>query len=259
MFRKLLNKISRKPLIKRLKKPIIFVHLEKTAGTTFQAYLQSLILQKDLIAGPYFGGEVTNFFGDCSKRLYSGHIAYSDCKKDRIQGYYLTFLRHPLDRCFSLYASWKNPKNLTSEWLQVLKPEEFYAIKTVQEMSFQEYALSEDPWVYGHIHNLMSRRLAVTGKNGMLKLERAYDILKKDFYWFGITEEFDKSIQLLNKLFFGVQKAPLLKSENVSLQYDNTLDEKGRQRLKDLNEYDLILYDKARTLFYQRCQHMLGE
>ena len=47
-----------------------------------------------------------------------------------------------------------------------------------------------------------------------------------------------------------------IEAANVSEMYDDTLDNRAKQRLFEFNRYDLLLYDKAVEIFHKRYKAM---
>ena len=152
------------------------------------------------------GGDIAKFFGDMSKKLYFGHFSYADCARFGANGHYITILRSPLRRAFSQYSSWHNPKNLTPFWRKTLLKREIEAVEAVQRMSFQDFVMSDDIYVNGHIRNLMSKRLAHDSSWSDSSLGTAFEVLECKFYWFGVVEEFERSIELFRASFTGCDR-----------------------------------------------------
>ncbi len=253
----------RKPDIRNPDKPIIFIHIEKTAGTAFINYLHSNV-DYDHVSAPYYGGPISDYIGNCNahgqyaKKLYYGHLAYRHCIAVCPDAYYITLLRHPLQRAISQYKSWKNPANLTDAWAKAITKPELDAVLAVQDMTFQEYVMSENPYITGHIENLMSARLAGRSREKELPImDTAAEALFSKFHYFGLVDEFANSMSLFSQAFdntrpFGVPT----EDSNISLKYDTSLNAAGRKRLKELNQHDFKLYTDAVKVFGERCKTM---
>ena len=113
--------------------------------------------------------------------------------------------------------------------------------------------MSDDIYVNGHIRNLMSKRLAHDSSWSDSSLGTAFEVLECKFHWFGVVEEFARSMELFRASFTGCDSYQVpIKAANVSEKYDDTLDGRARQRLIELNHYDLLLYDRAVEIFHKR-------
>ncbi len=252
--------MSGRPDIHHLDKPIVFVHIEKTAGTAFSNYIIDNIGLDAMHPLPYTGGTVSDYIGEGSKKFYYGHLEYAQCRLANIDAYYITFLRDPLSRALSHFRSWKNPENLSEFWLSRMSQSQADAIRQTQEMTFEEFVLTENYMIYGHFNNLMARRIAANPWGDPPYLWDAFDILSTEFTYFGIVDQFKQSTDLFEHCFEHAKPYAIPdKDANISLPYEARLNAKATQRLHDLNEHDFNLYNAAKELFGQRYRRMIEE
>lgn len=238
-----------RPSIKALDKPLVFLHIPKTAGTAFVNYLHANMAIPDVIAPPFMGDLSTIGLDNQNFLLYWGHLEYGIVKEIRREVYFLTFLREPLARVISQYKSWHKPENLTEEWLAVMQPDQIEAVKFTQSATLEEFIMSDNPYIIGHIRDVQTRFLSDgTDSSGML--DQAIHNLCEKVYFFGITERFSDSIALFRNFFTQTDPYVLARSsENRSLMTVPSLSTAAMQRVRDLNQNDFALYDFALKRF----------
>ncbi|TIU90500.1 MAG: sulfotransferase family protein [Mesorhizobium sp.] len=258
---KALANLLRKPALedlRNLKNPIAFVHIPKTAGTAFVEYLITNIGNPSKVAPPFMGDMTVTQDEQNSYDLYWGHYDYFLLKATGRQFTFVTFLRHPLARAISQWKSWSNPGNLTDAWLAVMEPYQVEALRFSQKATLDEFIMSPNLYIEGHIRDVQTRYLAdAPDKPGML--DSAKRNLRDVFRFFGIVERFDDSIRLFqanfrNALPYAVPAA----RENKSRESDTRISQAAQDRLRALNANDFELYDFGCKLFEQRFRKTLG-
>lgn len=209
--------------------PYVFVHIPKTAGTSFRIAIERKI-KLDKVLYDYGKSSrttspliVETIYSDKALELLKhlneikfimGHFNvtkyYTILQKPKI----ITFIRDPLQRVISEY---KHKQRLDGY------SEPFETFYTQENQQNKQYKFL-----------------------GGVKLE--------DIFFIGLTEEYDKSILLFNKKTnLKIHVLGLNKSEK-SLQAKYDIPDKTRKVLEELNSKDMDLYIKAKKIFYQELE-----
>ncbi len=202
---------------------ILFLHIPKTAGTTFQFILENNFGVSHCHLG-HLGNKVAdqrdlNFARKCFPWLRSvaGHNLADPSRFDAPDPFYITFLREPIARIFSHYQD-----NFT---------------RGNRRQTFEEMVRADETMV-----NIQVKRIA-----GSADLDKAKANLEK-FSFVGLTEKFDLSLHMLGKIC--PQKLNCRYKRKVTAR-DNSIRKslENDSRLVDLahayNRLDLELYDFA--------------
>lgn len=230
--------------IQNLTKPLIFVHIPKTAGTSFTAYLRHNISDPALVAEPFYGDLSKIKLERTSLRLFYGHFRFADISALKPDGLFVTFLRDPLARVISQYRSWHDPNNLTKAWVDAMPADELAAVRYTQTASLQEFILSDDPCIVNQMRNVQTNYLCDPGLAEDLDSAKAN--LAEKFCYFGVVERFDDSIALFRKQFdHSMPYALPREEENRSVSEQINLSGAALSRVRKLNEKDYDLYDFA--------------
>lgn len=234
--------------IKALDKPLMFLHIPKTAGTSFTNYLCTN-LPANQIAPPFIGDISVPSINDESFKLYWGHITYEMVRKIKRNYYTLIFLRDPLARVISQYKSWHNPKNLGEKWLSIMSADQIEALHFSQSVTLDEFILSDHPHIIDNIRDIQTRYLA-DAQDTATMLESAIHNLSENIYYFGIMERFHDSIALFRNLFANtVPYALSSRTENRSSILVPPISSQALERVKELNQNDYQLYEFALKQF----------
>jgi hypothetical protein len=231
--------------------PVVFVHIPKTAGTSFTGYLVTHFRREE-IAPPYFG-DLATLESTRGKRFVAGHFLLSQALGVFPNAFFLTFLREPVARIQSQYRSFHDPAKLTDAWRQHMSAEALEDIEFAQRATFEEFVLSKRPSIRGHIDNVQTAFLADAGLEGRAALESAIRNLQTRISFFGIQERFEEALELFR--FQTGSKKPFTvprEHRNLSVPADLGLGAKGRRRLEELVALDAGLYAAARRLFWAR-------
>ncbi len=211
--------------------PIFFVHVPKTAGTSFRLGAEEFFGRERIVYdyGPdssvtdplvkdLLYGETKDFWGfklACHQRdtaMIGGHVGVGRFLALFGAGRTLTFLREPLQRIASEYGHFVRHFDYKGSF------EDFYSRPTMQ--------------------------------NRQSKLLQGIEIETIGFA--GLTERYARSLELLNA-HFGTEIA--LRADNrgkQSLQAVHEFSPRDEAELKRLNRRDLALYAQAVTLFDSR-------
>ncbi|RJT40082.1 hypothetical protein D3227_11970 [Mesorhizobium waimense] len=243
--------------LRNLNNPIAFVHIPKTAGTAFVEYLIENIADQSKVAPPFMGDMTVTKDDRSQYQLYWGHYDYFLLKATGRRFTFITFLRHPLARAISQWKSWSNPSNLTEAWLNVMEPYQIEALRFSQTATLEEFIMSPNLYIEGHIRDVQTRYLAdAPDKPGML--DSAKRNLETVFRFFGIVERFEDSISLFRATFKNALPYAVAPTrENRSGEKSTNLSPAAQARLRSLNSNDFELYDFGCRLFEERYRKVL--
>ncbi len=205
---------------------LISIHIPKTAGTTFLAILNSNY-EKSTIAHyeqkNYIYkniSEIEQFKSGLSEeiRVIHGHFTYRQINdlNDTRSARFITWLRNPVERVISNYSFFQKRISLASEddGLQKRKHE------TLLDYSYLE-----------------------NSRNRMSKFINGLEI--DDFFFIGITENFNNDIQILGKMMnWKNLEIPLLNDNSVFKIKLPSITEAERNIIQDLNKEDMELYNR---------------
>lgn len=234
--------------------PLAFVHINKTAGTTFSQYLNDHFASPDVIAPPYMGDIADVDVEDRSRELFWGHFTYAQFCERKRDAWFITFLRDPVERVISQYRSLHNPKNLQPPWDSILSPEARRSLEFAQKASLDEFVNTDDEFLREHIWDLQTAFLSsFTDRSHPMFLASALQNLERRFLFFGITEQFDQSVRLFQyQLLSGLEYEPQLHRQNVSPPCPIVLRPSTLKRIEALVENDQVVYERAQELLRQR-------
>ncbi len=243
--------------------PLVFIHIPKCSGTSFENYLATC---------SYFEGRSSCFthtsplghredFSDFVNRNAStpfiyGHIPYRDYKKFFPHALILTFLRDPVQRTISQYKSWHDPRNFHDQdphyitATQELKE----TIEFSQKATLEEFVKTDNPIIKsGALHNIQTTMLSsCKGVSLDIHLESARDNLTKCNF-FGITEYFNDSIAVFRSLFIDAPHYAIESSqENRSRIELNDISSKVLDVIREKVAHDISLYEYAKNIFRER-------
>ena len=239
---------------------IRFLHIPKTAGSSFDEclfiqYLNAYILRRRFTFTGNFNADRQRYRQTPPETrgkivLYTGHsplrtgISEVDCLPT------ITFLRNPIDRVISHCQHVSEGKSLNMS-----RHIDYKNMDIDQFLSSGRTQLS----------NFQSKILLGRGGYPLPKgspdelVIRAVNILKHELICFGITEEFDCSLLMFKKIL-GWRKLPIYRRRNTR---NNKLLLKFEARhiakIKELNQIDLQVYDRACTLFKDRLREYAGD
>lgn len=230
---------------------VFFLHIPKTAGTTFREILQkhfrgcnvqpSRFVKLKKRGYPHFLYPVElaeREIEDC--RYLSGHYPFIYRHLLGANCQVLTFLRDPVERAISNLNHFKLNNNL------------------FKELSFEEIY----EYVKASMNNMQVRFLAGRSYDNDISLiqsecisERTLDDAIKNLhvcFLVGISEEFDRSVQLLEKKWQTKLTGKSIPKKNVARK-KIILQDGFLQRIKSDNFYDIQLYNIARKMFRAEC------
>ena len=218
-----------------------FLHIPKTAGTTFRFvlydyfeqaeiypnYYELTVKQKSQYLGWKAFREKEGKIFHAGKRLLIAHYGWAAVKHfKKHPPRVITFLRDPV-------------KRVKSTILYHQKPNRMYAGMSIDEI-VDQYALREGA--------LQARQLGYRPKKD--NIQRALKNLESiDFV--GISEQFDDSLRLCNQTL-GWSLEPIPK-RNVGSYDMATFTQEQLEKIIAACELDNILYERGKELFIKRC------
>lgn len=232
---------------------LYFLHIQKTAGTTFTAILESYF-ENDEICPAYYLDDLLLLTKEKrqSYRFYRGHFSYNLCIFLTSPLVYITMLRHPVERVIS------NIRHIQ----RYPEHPDHKLVKSVDLISFVTH-----PQTQSDMSNLQTRMIAPPkGKivNVFLgwaatrnDLELAKERLQ-EFPFFGLTEDFEHSMSLLAYTFgwSPVMNINTLNAAPTPMHMED-YPQAVMDAITEINQIDIELYDYARQLFQTRYNQML--
>ncbi len=194
---------------------LIFLHIPKTAGSTFHTILSSRYCKKNtynVFGSRYSEPEIKQFIElslESKKhiRLLKGHMPFGLHKYINLKGRYISILRDPAERVISQYYYIKknsyNPLHAQVEGGNMSIKKFVSSGISIGMNNGQCRFLNGDLDAYG-FNECNAGLLDQVKKN-----------INEHFLWLGVTERFDESILLLSKLM-GWKKLPCYIRSNVS-------------------------------------------
>ncbi len=237
--------------------PLLFLHLPKTAGTSFYLTLLNLfgdahVLRLAMEApGTHAKIEQLLAEGDPELSCLTGHLPafLFGSNMEKFRGF--TILRNPIQRVMSLHR-----------FLHEHTPAELATYGLAPGFSFDDFITGRHPRLYSQVNNGMTRMLCND--------ERAV-YSQHDLFWKVEDEKaiLDTAVSLLEQIDFGLsermEETLDLFSEAFQLQYklpnitENTTDpgsEEGTaaniRKIAEANILDIALYEHAAALFARR-------
>jgi hypothetical protein len=222
---------------------LVFVHINKTAGSTMRYILRSSYGSRHCDVEPWQGTEDGEpFAADDLRRLRKIYRRLSSIAGHRITGYvdlpddgdalrYFTFLRDPLRMCasrFQYHIDHRGKKGLVfDEWI-------------------------ERDW----LRNAQTKRIA-----GVESAAEAIRIIERKEMFVGLTEQFDESIVLLKGLRaddLDIDYRPVNVARRNTIAQGLLADERKRAALADANREDLALYAYVTNELYPSYRRAFG-
>jgi hypothetical protein len=222
---------------------LVFVHINKTAGTTVRYILRSSFGARHCDVEPWHGAWTDPPFstGDLQRvrRLYprlesiaghrvSGHV---ELEEPSTHFRYLTFLREPVALCASRFQYRLDHRRRT-------------------DLSFEEWI--EKDWA----RDAQTQRIG-----GTTDVNDAISVIAKREMFVGLTEAFDESIVMLRMLRapdLDIRYAPVNVAKRSDVAQRLLSDHYTRQMIVDANRADLELYRHVKQDVFPALQREFG-
>ncbi|MCT4595272.1 MAG: sulfotransferase family 2 domain-containing protein [Anaeromicrobium sp.] len=240
-----------------MQKTLLFLHIPKTAGGTLHGILKKRFKEDERMAIASYPN-----ISKCKGILKLEKLSYDERKKlNYIFGHYafgihellpkeftyITFLRNPVERIISLYYYLKNPARLKKKKYTIKEIENI-----MERMKTLEKFIEEGP--KNKLSNGMTRLLCGNEKiqrdSSVNKqdLEKAKKHLMEYFCFFGITEEFDKGLSILENIF-GWEPIEYKNKHVVKHPSVAEIPEEIIRKIEEMNELDIELYQFAKEKY----------
>jgi hypothetical protein len=227
---------------------IISIHISKTGGTTFVDILRKCaeeVLYLDYDYGwqpsptalyrrgkpitPPFESIIDDLGSLPGRSVIHGHFQAKKYVGRFPNAVYVTWLRDPVERIVSHYLYWQRSQIPgDAKWEQV----------TAQQMSLEQFAQLD------FVRDLQQAYL--------------FPLAVEEFDFIGITEEYDRSLELFRRLFCpGAQFDATVRNENPDRQGKfYNLDPELRKKILQCNERDASTYLDGVRRFHHLCEQM---
>jgi hypothetical protein len=227
------------------KNNLIFIHIPKTAGSTLNKIIKSQFANKSIFKVDGFKeGKSIEELKKLDKkernkiRCVMGHMNFGVHKYLPRSSNYITVLRNPVDRLISLYY-----------FILRQKQHPLHESIVSNNLSLEDF-VNSDLTSLG-IHNVQTRMLAGNKVATEAQLNSAKKNLQKYFTAVGLTEKFDRSLELFSeKLGWQINE---YKSINVNQNRPQRAEVSQHiiQLLEEKNSFDMELYEFADRLLIE--------
>ncbi len=222
---------------------LVFIHIQKTAGSTVRYILRSSFGLRHCEAEPWHAQSTgPDFSSHDLQRLRKIYLNLESIAGHRVTGYvdlqengtkfrYFTFMRHPL--------------KLAASYFQYNVQE-----RGLKDLDFEEWVKREWP------RNRQTKMIA-----GVADVAEAIRIIQAEHIFVGLTERFDESMVLLKALMANNLN---ISYRRVNVARSNTRaqsllsNESTRQMLIEANQADLELYNFISQKLYPTFQREYG-
>lgn len=210
---------------------VISIHIPLSASVVFQQQLQQIYQQHFLLdenlfpQAKYYQWRIlrrrwAGFYRQIGDDIYCIHgnaypFTYQSIAREKL---WLSWVKDPVDRVVAHYQQWQQAPNLKHDLCRKM---------VEQKLSLLEFARLDK------IRNLQQRYIP--------------ENLLKEFFFIGITEEYEQSLKKYQQVFGLKKELPLGKKPYCDEAAD--LDAKTRGLIIDLNKEDMKLYETARSWF----------
>ena len=226
------------------KDTLLFIHIPKTAGTTFQDVAKRHF-RVDQFYSIYSPAELGSLRKETNKdrlRLVMGHFRFGLHQYFDYGCQYFTFLRNPVEQVLSFYNHMLNSSDKDH--------------KKVLEHVKSLHGYASHPWARNlqtcYVTNLMYDEIERDPESALLI---AKDNLRRYFLGIGIVERFDESLLFLKyrlnwgKIYYRRLNITSRKKQYLMLE---EVEKDTLELIKDNNQCDQALYDFANELLDQQ-------
>jgi hypothetical protein len=237
-------------------KPVVFLHLQKTAGTSIVDIARQFYGNDNVIShSAYLLGTNDLLSNEKSSQnehsqdiltpiqFISGHFGYDVAKQFMGSHYSFTFLRNPVERILSFYY-----------FCRIRDPNQFKHHELAHRLSLDEFLELgfTDRSIKAHIWNYQVSQLATGwGSTSGLVLNDAELLASAiqhldDFSYIGFTETYDKDQdKILKDIGITIPVGKHKSNANPERPLFDDLPQSSKDLLMGLTELDRALYEKA--------------
>lgn len=249
---------------------LCFVHIPKTAGSSFTDVLIKIIGQEKyrIILPEILHGSNEPDFDINTCNGISGHFPYEISKLISKPVLFLTFLRHPLSRIVSHFDQFQR---IDLDHPSIQKSENYHYYEQVRQMTFEDFV--EHPFFRTEVSNLQTRMLGLFIDRPIHQLKDVMPIDKAEdrFFsvelakerleqctFFGLQENFQESLEIFSYQFgtYPVVNPPAINISSDQNQL-STVPQQIREKLLELDKLDIELYEFGQKLFKKRSEEMI--
>ena len=253
---------------------LCFIHLMKTAGTTFTSLIDAKFHTQEICPNPIYLAEICPEVKACKTpeaianfltryRFIRDNFSYIEICQLLKKPVYLTILRDPVERTISFYEFIRrsNPLIQRSEGI-----DSYNILKHAASDNLLDFVRNPHPVIQAGVSNYQTRQLISPDAMSLnFQDEELLAIAKKNLEQFvlvGLTERFQETTFLLSYIFGWcptinyqsrrvAPKILKLKKDNLS---SDTID-----AVLECNKLDIQLYEHAQTMFDAKFLQMLEE
>jgi len=226
-----------------MKNRLIFLHIPKTAGTTFHNILDKQFLPKNVFTIQVIDDAYLNIDKFISlpeserKKIYilKGHMSFGLHKYMDGEVKYITFVREPRERIISFYYYvLQNPN------------QELYRLIKSNNWSLYDFVANVD---MKELNNAQLKLISGIEDNEEVMMEKAIENINNHFSFVGITEYFDESLKRLQKIYGWDISEYINHKVNDSRPKLDDINPKTIKLIEEKNRGDILFYEQLKTEF----------
>ena len=240
-----------------LDRPVMFLHIPKTAGTSFISTLRNIFGQNRLVRlvsiDESTPGEIGRLLSERPGDLacLTGHVPFHMIAPWQARCTIFTVLRHPIARVMSLFR-----------FIQRRPPSEQQRLGLQTGFTFNEFITSRHPELFAQIHDGMTRMLCGDPDLNTPDSPKFWNVvpspqitqaalLTLDSIDFGLAEDMNNTMQVVRGAW-GIPYDLDIGHENVTNPTGTAPDIECSLEIVSCNAVDLALYQHATGLFASR-------
>lgn len=250
---------------------MLFHHIPKTAGSSFQKLLHNLLPPTTIFPGvsdPEL--RLATAEEKAAYCFFAGHYSFDVVDDNLPEATWITFLRDPLEQLVSQYYNHFDYERWDAAWTersQRFEPDTYKSLLMVRDMTLEEYLLSENPVLVRIKENQQTRYLVRPPRYPFPRfseevLAEALHNLQHRYVFFGLTEQFFQSVQLFLATFgLRAWKNRGILTDNINprkqMGRGYNLPENIVTLIRERNPMDFQLYQRAQQIFDRRFQNLV--